>query len=147
MIVPVARRLGLARSSRSLGFEKHFLHKLFHADALFGRYVLTLVLAAPFLYEVVHCGEFLLDFVRVGVGFVYLVDCKYDRYTCCRCVVDSLYGLWHDVVVGSHDDNHKVGYLCASGTHCRECFVAWGVEECYVASVGELHAVQSRCAV
>ncbi len=58
-------------------------------------------------------------------------------------MVDSLYGLWRDVVVGSHDDNHKVGYLCASGTHCRECFVAWGVEECYVASVGELHAVRA----
>ena len=74
-----------------------------------------LVLAAPSPHEVVHGGQFLLDFVGIGVGLVYLVDCKYDGYTGCRGVVDGLNGLGHHVVVGGDDDDTEVGDLWHHG--------------------------------
>ena len=56
-------------------------------------------------------------------------------------MVDSLNCLWHHIVVGSDDYNHKVGDFCTAGTHGREGFVTGGVEESDVTSVGELDVV------
>ena len=85
--------------------------------------------------EIVHRGEFLLDFVGIGVGLVDLVDGEDYWNACCRRVVDGLDGLRHDAVVGGDDDDTDVGDLGAAGTHGGEGFVARGVEERYVTSV------------
>ena len=47
----------------------------------------------------------------------------------------------HHAVVGSHDDDTEVGDLSATGTHGSKRFVARGVEECDVASVGQFHII------
>src|SRR5690606_21753042 len=49
-------------------------------------------------------------------------------------VVDSLPGLWHNVVVGrDHNDGH-IGDLCSPGTHGGKRLVTGGIKECYLMS-------------
>ncbi len=134
---------GVGAEFEHLGFEKHFLHQFLHTDALLGGDVLALVLAAPVLDEVVHGGELFLDFVRICVGLVYLVDGKDDGHAGSRSMVDGLDGLRHDAVVGGHDDDDDVGHLGAACTHGGERFVTRGVEEGDVTSVGELDVVRA----
>ena len=56
-------------------------------------------------------------------------------------MVDCLDCLWHDCIVGGDDDDCEVGHLGSSGTHCREGFVARGVEEGDSLPVREFHVV------
>ena len=133
--------VGVGLEFEQLGFEEHLVEQLLHAQTLLGRDILALVFAAPFLHEVVHLGELLLDLVGVGGGFVYLVDRENDGHTCGGGVVDGLHGLRHHIVVGGHDDDTEVGDFGASGTHGGEGLVARGVEEGDVAAVAESHMV------
>lgn len=133
--------VGVGTEFEHLGLEEHFLHEFLHAYTLLGRNILRLVFAAPLLYEVVHIGELLLDFVGIGGRLVYLVDGEYDGYAGCRSVVDGLDGLRHDVVVGGHDDDTEVGHLGTARTHGGERLVTRGVEERDMASVLEFDVV------
>ena len=58
-------------------------------------------------------------------------------------MVDGFDGLRHYAVVGSHDDDYDIGYFGTASTHGGECLVAWGVEECDTAAVGELDVVSA----
>ena len=71
------------------------------------------------------------------------VDCKHNRHTGSRSVVDGLDGLRHHGVVGCHNDDTYIGYLGTAGTHGGKCLMARSVEEGYVASVGQLHTVRT----
>ena len=42
---------------------------------------------------------------------VDLIDSKYDRYTSSRSMVDRFDSLWHDIIVGSHNDNRDIRHL------------------------------------
>ena len=126
---------------KQVSFQKNLLQELVHVDTLLSRDFLALVFSAPVLYEDVHVGELLTNPFRIGSRFVYLVDCKDHRDSCSLCMVDCLDGLRHDCVIGSDDDDCKVGHLCSAGTHRREGLVTRGVEEGDVSSVRELHVV------
>ena len=102
---------------------------------------MALILAAPLLDEVIHLRELLLDLVRIGAGLIDLIDGKDDGDTGCGGVVDGLDGLRHDVVVGCDDDDGDVRHLGATCTHGGEGFMARGVEEGDVSTVGQGHAV------
>ena len=47
---------------------------------------------------------------------VDLIDSKYDRYASSRSMVDRFDSLWHDIIVGSHNDNRDIRHL---GTTAR----------------------------
>ena len=42
---------------------------------------------------------------------------------------DCFLGLRHDAVVSSHDQNHDVGNLGATGTHGGKCLMTWCIEK------------------
>ena len=85
--------------------------------------------AAPLLGGDLHLGELAADLFRVGALFVDLVDGDQHRHVGGAGVVDRLFGLRHDAVVGGDDDDDHVGDLGAAGAHRREGGVARGVEE------------------
>ena len=95
-----------------------------------------MVFTTPFFYEEVHIGQLGLDTVGVCAGLIYLVDGENDGNACCLCVVDSLNGLWHNLVVGSNDDDGDIGHLGTTCTHSGKCFVARSVEESNLAAIG-----------
>ena len=74
-------------------------------------------------------GQLGADPFGVGALFVDLVDGDQDRHVGGAGVVDRLFGLRHDAVVGGDDDHGDVGDLGAAGAHRREGGVAGGVEE------------------
>ena len=134
--------VGIGFQVEHLGFQQHLFEQFVEVDALFGRDLLVLVFTAPRLHEVVHLRELLLDVVRVGVGFVDLVDGEDHRYAGGLRVVDRLDGLRHDAVVGRDDDDGDVRDSGAARTHGRKGFVARGVEERDLLSV-QHYAVSS----
>ena len=136
-----AVRVGL--ELKQVGFQQDFLEELVHVGALLGRYLLTLILAAPVLHQDVHVGKLLADAVGIGSRLVYLVDGKYHGNAGRLGMVDGLYGLGHDGVVGGHDDDDQVGNLRSSGTHGGEGLVARSVEEGDAPAVGQLYIVGS----
>ena len=95
-----------------------------------------MIFTTPFFDEEVHVGEFGLDAVGVGTGFVNLVDGKDDGDTGSLGVVDGFDGLGHDFVIGGDDDDSDIRHLGTAGTHGCESFVARGVEEGNLAAVG-----------
>ena len=44
-------------------------------------------------------------------------------------MVNRLDGLWHDTIIGRHDDHRDIGDLGAAGAHRRERLVARCIEE------------------
>jgi len=67
--------------------------------------------AAELLHEHAGVGQLAADTVDVRVRFVDLVDGHDHRYFCCSRVVDGLFRLGHDAVVGGHDQHDDVGHL------------------------------------
>ena len=133
--------VGVGLEVEHLGFEQHLLEKVFDTNTGLGRDVLRLVLTAPILYEEVHVGQLPLDLLGVGMGLINLVDGKHHRHACCLSVVDSLLGLGHHVVVGSHDDDGDVGHLGTTGTHGCKGLVTGSVKEGDATAILELHVV------
>ena len=126
---------------KQVSFQKDLLEKLVHIDSLLRRDFLALVFSAPVLNEDVHVCKLLTYPFRICSRLIYLVDGKDHRDACGLRMVDCLDGLRHDCVIGSDDDDCKVGHLCSAGTHRREGLVTRGVEEGDVSSVRELHVV------
>ena len=96
---------------------------------------MALVFTAPFFDEEIHSSQRLLNLIGVGVWLINFIDGKDDGHVGSHSVVDGLFRLRHDVVIGSDDNDGDVRHLCTAGTHGCKCFVAWGVEEGDVASV------------
>ena len=133
--------VGVRLEFQHVGFEEDFLEEFVDSDALFGRNVLALVLAAPLFHKEVHGRQGGLDGIGICSGLVNLVDGKDDRYSCSHGMVNGLFGLRHDVVVGSDDDDGDVRHLCTACTHGCEGFVTGGIEEGDFTSVLQTHVV------
>ena len=58
-------------------------------------------------------------------------------------MTDGLLSLWHDVVIGSNDNNGNIGDLSTTGTHGSERLVTWRIEEGDVLAVLHLHVVST----
>ena len=121
--------VGISLQLQQLGLQKHLFEQLVEVQTLLSRNLLALILTTPILNEVVHISQLLLDMVGICCGLIDLIDCKHDRYTCCRGVVDSLDRLRHHVVVSRNDDNRNVSNLRTTRTHRRKCLVTGGIEE------------------
>ena len=137
----VAVRVGL--EFKHIGFEEYFLEQFLNADALLGTDVLTLVLTAPFFHEEVHRCQAFLDLIGVCSRLVDFVDGENDRHIGRHSVVDGLFRLRHDVVIGCNDDDSNVGDLCTAGTHGRKGFVTRRIQEGDVSAAIERHVVGS----
>ena len=44
-------------------------------------------------------------------------------------MANRFFSLWHYVVICSNNNNHQVGYLCSTCTHCGKCLVTRCVQE------------------
>ena len=97
-------------------------------------------IAAPLFGNQFIFGELLLHQIRVCSGLIHFVDGHDNGNACGLGVVDCLYGLGHDAVIGSHHQHGDIGYLCTAGTHGGKSGVAGGVQEGDVTAVN-LHAV------
>ena len=127
-----------------LGFEKHFLKEFEHAFTLLSRDMLALVRTTPILYEDIHVGELLLDLIWVSTWFIALVDSENHWHTSCLRVVDSLDSLWHDRIVGSHNDNRNIRHLRTAGTHGSKRLVTRSIEESDVLTILQLHVIRTN---
>ena len=112
-----------------------------YTGTFLGRDVLRLVLAAPLLDEVVHGGQLFLNLIGIGIGLVYFVDGKDDGHTGSHGMIDGLFGLRHDIVIGCHDNDDHVRHLGTTGTHGGKRLMTRCVEERDTASVLQLHIV------
>ena len=85
--------------------------------------------------------ELLINLLRHGSRFVYLIDGEYHRYTSSLSVVYSLHGLRHDGVIGGDDNDREVGELRAPGSHGGESLMTRSVEEGDPPPVGKFDVV------
>jgi hypothetical protein len=81
-----------------------------------------------FGHHVFH-HQLLLHPLGIGTGLVDLVDRHHDRHTRRLGVLDGLFRLRHDAVIGRHHQNHDVGGLGAAGTHGGKRLVTRGIQE------------------
>ena len=44
-------------------------------------------------------------------------------------MANSFFGLWHDIIICSNNDNDQVGYLSSACTHCSKCLVTRSVQK------------------
>src|SRR5699024_8679480 len=66
---------------------------------------------------------------RVGTFFIHLVNGDHDWHFRRFCVVESLYRLWHNAIIGSHDQHSNVCDFGTTGTHGGKRFVTRGINE------------------
>ena len=122
-------RVGVGRQLLELGDQQDVLEQVVEPLAGLRRDVAEDRLAAPLLGLDPLLGQLGADPFRVGALFVDLVDRDQHRHVGGAGVVDRLFGLRHDAVVGGDDHDHHVGDLGAAGAHRGEGGVARGVEE------------------
>ena len=117
-------RVGVGAELLELGDEQDHVEQVVEAFVGLGRDVDVDGLAAPLLGGEAVGGELVADPVGLGALFVDLVDGDQDRDVGGARVVDRLFGLRHDAVVGGDDDHGDVGDLGAAGAHRGEGGVA-----------------------
>ena len=100
-----------------------------------------MVFTSPVLNEEVHLCEVFLYLLGIGSRFVYLVYREDYRHASGDSMVDGLLGLWHNVVIGSDDDDGHVGDLSTTCTHSSESLMSRCIEECDVTPVVKSHVV------
>ena len=86
-------------------------------------------IAAPLLGNQLILGKTGHNIVRICRGLIHLVDGYDDLNARGLCVVDRLYRLRHDAVVGCNDQDRNIGCLRTSCTHGGERLVTGRVEE------------------
>ena len=121
--------VGVGAELLQLGDEQDHLEQFVEAFVGLGGDVDVDRLAAPVLGGEPVGGELVADAVGLGALLVDLVDRDQDRHVGGAGVVDRLFGLRHDAVVGGDDDDGDVGDLGAAGAHRGEGGVAGRVEE------------------
>ena len=129
MTVPLAARFGVGLQLEYLGQDDQVLQQVVYALAGLGAYRADDGVAAPLLADEVVLGQLLLDALRVGAGHIHLVDGHDDGDVRRLGVVDGLYGLGHDAVVGRNDQDGDVRDGRAAGAHTGEGLVTRGVQE------------------
>jgi len=126
---------------KQISFQQDFFQQFVDVQPLFGRNILRLVFATPIFHQEVHLSQCFLDFLRIGTGFVHLVDGKYDGYIGSRSVVDGLNGLRHHIVIGSYNDDGDISDTGSTGTHGSKRLVTRSIQECYFASTGHFNII------
>src|SRR5690606_31514949 len=85
-------------------------------------------------------GQIILDTVRISVFLVDLVHCHNQRNTGGLGMLNSLFGLRHDAVIGRHYQDDDIRGLGTTGTHRGKRSVTGGIQEGHHATVS-LHVV------
>ena len=127
--VPEAGGVGIGAELLQLGDQQDHVEQVVEPLVGLGRDVAVDGVAAPVLGGEAVGGELVADPVGLGALLVDLVDRDQDRHVGGAGVVDRLFGLRHDAVVGGDDDDGDVGDLGAAGAHRGEGGVARRVEE------------------
>ncbi len=125
---------------KNLGLKQQLLEQGVYALAGLCRYRHEWRVPAILLGDDALRHQLLLHFFRVGLVLVDLVDRDDHGDLGGLGVIDRLYGLGHDSVVGRNDKNHDIRHLGASRAHRREGLVAGRIQESDHAS-GRLHVI------
>ena len=120
---------GIGHEVEQFGLERDRLEELVEVDLLGRRNLDGQRVAAERLDLHVVLQEFLRHALRIGVGFVDLVDRDDDRRAGRLGVADRLDRLRHDAVVRRHHQHHDVRHLRAACAHGGEGRVAGRVDE------------------
>ena len=115
--------------------EQHLLEQVVEPLLLGGGDVGELRLAAPLLGLEIMRNELLTHALGVGVVLVDLVDDDEDRHVRGARVVDRLFRLGLDAVVGGDNEDGDVRDVRATGAQRGERLVSRGVEERQLAAV------------
>ena len=118
------RRVGVGAELLELGDQQDHVEQVVEALVGLGGDVAVDRVAAPVLGREAVGGELVADAVGLGALLVDLVDRDQDRHVGGAGVVDRLFGLRHDAVVGGDDEDGDVGDLGAAGAHRGEGRVA-----------------------
>ena len=121
--------VGVGLQLPHLGGEHHHIQQVVDTLAGLGGNFADDGIAAPLLGHQLILGELLHDPVRVGAGFIHLVDGHDNGNLGGLGVVDGLHGLGHDAVVGGHHQDGQVGDHGAPGPHGGKGLMAGGVQE------------------
>ena len=72
---------------------------------------------------------------------IYFINSKYDRNTCCCCMINGFLGLGHYIIIGSYNNNCDIGHLCTTGTHCSKCLMSRSIEERNLTSIFQCNMI------
>ncbi len=121
--------VGIRLELEHVSLDEDHLEQMFEADLFLCRYFAEDGLPAPFFGGEFELRKFLLDPVRLGLGFIDLVDGYDNRHPGRLGVVDRFARLRHDAVVGGNDEDDDVRHLRAARAHGRERRMTGRVEE------------------
>ena len=75
------------------------------------------------------CHQLSFDALRIGFWFINLVNCHNNWNAACKCMVNRFFCLRHHTVISSNYQDHNIGRLSTTSTHCRKSFVTRGIQE------------------
>ena len=121
--------VGVGGQLHGIGHQQDHLQEVIQPHAGFGGNGNADGIAAPLLGDQLVFGELLLDALGIGFGLIHLIDGHDDGNTGLLGVVDGLYRLGHNAVIGGDDQHGDIGDLGATGSHGGEGGVAGGIQE------------------
>ena len=124
-----SRCVGVGLELEDIGLEQDGFQQVVDVQAFLCGNVHEHVLATPFFGDDAVFGKLLANTVGRGAGLVDLVHGNHDGNLGGLRMVDCLYGLGHNAVVGGNHEHDYVGYLGAAGAHGGKRLVARGVDE------------------
>ena len=113
----------------------HLCNKCYHFEEVIKaflclcRYRNTWCIAAPLLRNELILCELLLYILRICADLIHFIDSNNYRYACGFSMVDSLYCLRHNTVIGSNNKDCNICYLRTSCSHSSESLMTGGIKE------------------
>ena len=95
--------------------------------------------SAPIFRNQFVFGQFLFYSLNICTWFINFINCNNDFNPCCFCMVDRLYCLRHNTIIGC---NHKNSNICCIGTthtHCSKCLMTRCIQECNLLPFNRYH--------
>src|SRR5471032_2462261 len=114
---------------QDFGLQQNSFEQLVHASTDFRRNRYERGVAAPLFRGHAVNRQFATDAIEIGARLVDFVHCNDQWNTGSLGMLDSFNGLRHYAVVRCNDQDHDVGRLGTTGTHCGKRSVTRGIEE------------------
>ncbi len=86
-------------------------------------------IAAPLFGNNIFGRQLVFDAIGVGAFFIHFVDCHNQRNTSGTSMQNSFFGLRHNTIVSSDNQNNDIGTFRAARSHSRERCVPGRVQE------------------
>ena len=128
--------VGIGFEFQYFGLKRYHFHQFVNPLGLFGRDVHINGITSPIFRCKADFGKLPLNFFGFCILFVDFVYGDDNGDSGRSGVINGLCCLGHNPVIGCNHQNHDIGNLGASSSHCRKGFVAGGVYKGDLAFVG-----------